>query len=330
MKSTTKLINKQSNAHSESIWTICWSKTNSNQLFSGSIDGTVYGWLMSEEGDLSVEKEFIGHQLGVINLLCTENDKLVSTSVDCIIRIFDIESEILEQKIDCGRVECWTICLNYNEELLATGTHTGHIMLHDFKPLKQGLNYTNARLPIALNGETKAFILCLCFQPVKQVEEKESYFLVAGDKSGNILWFSCTPNSGQDTDGDYKLISSEAKHLHAVRSVEFGGEGKLLFSAGDDMMIRIYDAPSRKEIISVPGHRSLITSLVPSRDIDSKYFLSISADKTLKVFETKTGAVLDCIDCESEELHQIKLNNKGDRICFGCDGDLFLYSLQTP
>lgn len=57
--------------------------------------------------------------------------ELAVNSMDCHIRIYDVEAQELEQTIDCGSLNSWKLSYHHEGKHLATGTHKGQIQIWD-------------------------------------------------------------------------------------------------------------------------------------------------------------------------------------------------------
>ena len=62
---------------------------------------------------------------------------------------------------------------------------------------------------------------------------------------------------------------------------------------------------------------------------DSSHFLSSSVDKTIKLFERKTGKQITAYEHHSDQVSQIRFNSNGNRIVsVGADGNIHIYKYE--
>ena len=88
-------------AHDDGIWTVAW--TSSNKILSGSVDEAASIW--SGE-DLEVQSTLRGHRLGVVSVTANSAGTMAyASSIDSVIRFWDIESGTAAGMIEAGPVE---------------------------------------------------------------------------------------------------------------------------------------------------------------------------------------------------------------------------------
>ncbi len=74
---------------------------------------------------------FEGHALGVVSVDINNNGSIAaSNSLDSHIRLWDLDSGNQVQSIDAGPVNAWTVTFSPDSKLIATGSHSGKIILY--------------------------------------------------------------------------------------------------------------------------------------------------------------------------------------------------------
>lgn len=219
--------------------------------------------------------------------------------------------------------------MNHLETMIATGTHTGHVNVYELGNDSEADGNENEQADsfsaqnsylTSLTTKHPSFVLTVCFsnEPVAVTDEKAKNLLVAGNKDGHIAWFQCKDvGEKASTNGSkpsFDLLVSSKLHEKAIREMQFSVDSNLLFSAADDMMVKIVDVPSRNEISAFHGHRSWVMSVSPS--LDGSMFCTGSTDKTSKLFDTKTGKILQTLENHSDQVCQVRWNKKGKCSCY--------------
>jgi WD40 repeat protein/cellulose biosynthesis protein BcsQ len=144
----------------------------------------------------------------------------------------------------------------------------------------QGRNLNNVKMKQAyvknsIFTESFPSILSVAFSP------QHEQLLATGDAGGGIrLW------KGENLE----QCSVIRAHSSWVRSVTFNPNGKLLASASDDQLIKLWSVSDgeldEKPIKTLEGHKYRVRSVCFSTD--GKFLASSSLDKTIKLWDVKT------------------------------------------
>ncbi|MBY0456811.1 MAG: hypothetical protein K2V38_05705, partial [Gemmataceae bacterium] len=103
--------------------------------------------------------------------------------------------------------------------------------------------------------------------------------LVSGGYDGKLTWF--------DTDAG-KVIRTHDAHAKWIRKVIGSPDGKLLASVADDMICKVWDAKTGKEVHALKGHKEK----TPNDFGSMLYAVAFSADGKLLATGDKVGHVV--------------------------------------
>jgi WD40 repeat protein len=114
-------------------------------------------------------------------------------------------------------------------------------------------------------------------------------------------------------------------HKGVVSSVHFSSDGRTLYSAGDDHVIRIWDVERREPKGTLDGHTGRISDLMFLPD--GQTLASASHDKTVRLW--KDGKQVKSFD-DSQRLMNLDISSDGKLLAtIALEGDLSLWNLET-
>jgi putative hemolysin len=104
-------------------------------------------------------------------------------------------------------------------------------------------------------------------------------------------------------------------HTSVVTSVCFSPDGKRILSGSDDNTLKVWDAQTGQEKLTLKGHTREVSSVCFSPD--GKRILSGSYDKTLKVWDAQTGQEKLSLKGHAESVTSVCFSPDGKRILSG-------------
>ena len=108
-------------------------------------------------------------------------------------------------------------------------------------------------------------------------------------------------------------------HIGAVSAVAFSPDGRVLYSAGHDHTVRLWDLRTAKTIRKLAGHTDVVYGLACSRD--GLRLATASWDGTVKVWDTRDGT--ESFTCRGHDEAVL-------RVAFSPDSRLLVSLSATP
>ncbi|RHZ39172.1 hypothetical protein DYB26_005329 [Aphanomyces astaci] len=215
---------KVTSAHNDGVWSTFW--TSRDQILSGSVDEVVKSWdasSLEESQSLSVVKQYPGHVLGTISVVATKDGRRAATSsLDCQVRILNLETGGVEKTIDTGAGETWQIAYDPTDKFLVSGSQQGKVNIINIEQEKIVQS-------IAANGK---FIVSVAYSP-------DGKLVACGGFDGVVAIFDV------ETGAEVQKYHDRTK---PVRSVAFSPDGSFLLAASDDMHVKIYDMGGDRKV----------------------------------------------------------------------------------
>ncbi|MEM1251023.1 MAG: serine/threonine-protein kinase [Cyanobacteria bacterium P01_H01_bin.21] len=242
---------------------------------------------------------------GTINdlLLFADGLRMVSASADKTIRLWDLTSGQVLQKLDNQTGFVNTVLLSPDETQLYSGDADGVLqalpLASDAQPWQQ---------PMAHSGP----INTLARTPDGQT-------LISGGADGILhLW--------QATTGE--LLQSLPTEQGPINSIVVTSDGQYLISGGSDRIIKLWDIASGNLEKTLEGHESFINALAISPD--GRYLFSASADGTIRQWQLKTGEPLNVLSGHTSFINDMVFSRDGRTLSTGsADKTVRIWNVET-
>ena len=102
---------------------------------TGGVDDIVRVWNYSSDSsgsELRLKNKLMEHSLGVVAVDINKDvSKIVSSSLDSTIHLFDVQSGEKIRKMDNGPMECWTVAFSPDSKRIISGAQNGIVHFYD-------------------------------------------------------------------------------------------------------------------------------------------------------------------------------------------------------
>ena len=318
-------------AHADAIWSAAW--VDNETLVSGSVDETVKVWdvtttgaadALGDEGfthtALRRARTLDGHQLGAISVgvhtaaaaaAAAEGEgggggapkaTVAVSSLDCVIRLWDVASGEAVGTIDAGPVDAWTLAWSPDGATLASGSQSGKVNFWSAAKAAAGEGAAPppppppASVAAAADGEGEEGTAAAAVAAAAAANANGALLRSVSISASFVMSVAYSPDgltvAAGGHDGRVTLVdvasgkvrATLADHAGPVRSLSFSADGATLLSGSDDSHVNIYDvAPHRAPalVTSLSGHSSWVLAVAARPDGGA--FATCGADHTVKV-----------------------------------------------
>ena len=283
-----------------------------------------------------------GHERWVLALALSPDGKdLASGSDDHTLRLWEIEKGEASKVLK--RFDCAVSALSFDPKgkWLAVGTWNGDLMICD--PLTGKV--------IREFSEHRETITALAFDP-------SGRYLASGSADDRlIIWDAKT---GDD------LLTMHQGNEYDVTTLAFSRDGERIVTGDGENQLKVWDTSSGDEIETLGGHAEPVTCVVfdPNGNVisgswDDTIFIrraegdlrlkghngditglainqkgtriiSSSEDKTVKIWNAKTGELESSMSGHSESVRSLAVSADGSRIFSGSKGVIHFWTIGTP
>ncbi|MEW5297899.1 MAG: hypothetical protein WDW38_003805 [Sanguina aurantia] len=301
-------------AHDEGIWSAAWIPGTS-QLLTGSVDEKVKVWEETQEG-LRMVHTYEGHTLGVVSVVVDSTGaSAASSSLDSMIRVWDLRDGSTKALIETAPTETWSIACGPQQDALYIATAAG--TRNSVVIWRIGDQETSVSGELAMptaggekSAKTSQFVLSVAYSP-------DGLRIAAGAMDGTVAVFDTTTS---------KLLYRLEGHHRPVRCVVFSPDSALLLTACDDMHINLYDVEGGALVDGFSGHESWVLSV--AMNPQGTGFVSGGSDAKVKLWDIGSRSCVQTAVEHTDQVWAVAYNSDGTRLLTcGDDKQAIIYSV---
>lgn len=249
-----------------------------------------------------LERVFVGHQDSIFQFVLTpDGEKVVSTSFDQTIRIWNTATAAQEGVIFTGAVQL-AVAIGPRGERLATSQLDGGITIWDLAT-ETAVHNLSAQSPQ---------IWALDISP-------DGRYLLSGGDDGVSLWDMASGN----------FLQRWTEHTETVTAVRFSPDGNRAITAGNDNSLLLWDVATGEILQRFDGHFGIRTRVTFSAD--GQYLISSGWDGEIIVRDLATGIIKQQLQGhETTFIMDLALSPDGQQLATaGVDNQIILWQLTA-
>lgn len=191
------------------------------------------------------------------------------------------------------------LCLQYDSEILVTGSSDGTCIVHSIK---------NNYRPVMQLSHHSAAVLDLAF---------DDKYIVSCSKDCTIcVWDRATGT----------MLKQLRGHSGPVNAVQM--RGNIIVSCSGDFSVKMWNIDTGKNIREFTGHtKGLACSQLSD---DSRYIASAGNDRAIRIWDANTGDCLRTIDAHEKLVRSLHIDSVSGRLVSGSyDQDIKVFDMET-
>ncbi|CAI5952715.1 unnamed protein product [Closterium sp. NIES-64] len=284
-------IKQLADAHDDGIWAAAWAPPTDARpqavLLTGSVDESVRVWAGD---DLTAARTNSGHTLGVVALAaCPTTSRAASSSLDCFVRVFDVDSNATIATLEAPPAETWHLAFHPQGSFLAVaGGSSQAVKLWSTATWQEATTLdlpAGPAAPATAGGSNSSSSTTLAGRFVLSVAwSVDGKRLACSSMDGTVAIFDTSASP-------FRFLHFLEGHHLPVRSLAFSPiDPRILVTASDDRHTHVYDVEGRQLIAALSGHTSWVLSADCSPD--GATIATGSSDRTVRLWDMRQRTAL--------------------------------------
>jgi WD40 repeat protein/serine/threonine protein kinase len=321
-----------------SVWGVAF-RPDGKRLAGGIVDGTVKVW------DVGTGQETLAlkaHASGVTGVVFSpDGQRLASGSQDGTVKVWDTTWGQQPRTLKGHANRVYSVVFSPDGQRLASASHDETVTVWDAATGRQTLTLRGAGHKVVFGPDGRRLAGLSGNRTVKVWDAATGKETLTLDGRGGVLSSVALSPDGQrlacGSDGGTVEVWDAAtgreiltlrSHTGGVSSVVFSPDGRRLASGGWDHpasgggydgKVKVWDAATGQETLTLEGHGSLVTSVAFSPD--GKRLAGGSYDRTVRVWDAATGQETLTLKGHSVMVTSVAFSPDGRRLASG-SGDL--------
>ncbi len=257
------------------------------------------------------EERFFQHKSRILDISILNGNKIVSSSWDRTVKIWDIRSGKLLQTLSFAP---------YVPVMLQNAHKNINVyLIHPYEPTK--------KFYVLLKKKNEKLLTIIENSPFGNVLFFPDGQKIASASGSTIkIWNSDTGLEIDTFHNSFDVFSLASSH--DGEKIAAGCDGNMLRLTNNSYSIKIWDIATKKLLKTLRGHKNAVSSLAFS--IDDKKLFSASFDKTIKIWDIESGNLIDTLQGHTREVTCVVCSSDGKRLASSSyDGNIIIWDIQS-